>query len=268
VIRTDASVIVVACGSAKADHARPAAELYTGALFRAARRAAEADGRPWLICSAHHGLVEPGRWLDPYEQGLPDTPTGIAALGALIAGQRHLVARAGGRNRAGVEVWAPARYTAALSAGGVTVRVTPLAGLGIGAQIGWLTRHAESCADYHQRTGTRPGPVAAARWMARDTGLVYAGSLTAQQGQPVVDMTDGRWVDTGDLLGLTYLNVALANGATLLDVHPDHLAPAPDPECRGAGPGRRRTGGPPTPATTPTGPRTSPAAARGRVTTR
>ena len=44
VIRTEARVIVVACGSAKADQARPAAELYTGSLFRAAQRAAQADG--------------------------------------------------------------------------------------------------------------------------------------------------------------------------------------------------------------------------------
>ena len=45
---------------------------------------------------------------------------------------------------------------------GIEVRLTPLAGLGLGAQIGWLTRHARACEDYHERTGTRPGPAAAA----------------------------------------------------------------------------------------------------------
>ena len=82
------------------------------------------------------------------------------------------------------------------------MRLTPLAGLGLGAQIGWLTRHAHSCEDYYQRTGHRPGPAAAARVApVRDDGPVYTGSLTAQHGQPVVDLTDGRWVDDGDLLG-------------------------------------------------------------------
>jgi hypothetical protein len=179
------------------------------------------------------------------------------------------VDRAAGRPNAGVEVWAPARYTAALTAGGVTVHLTPLAGLGVGEQIGWLTRHAASCTDYYARTGTRPGPVAAARWLARDTGLVYTGSLSAQHGQPVVDVADGRWVDTGDLLGLMRLNVALANGVTLHDVHPDHLSAGTATEGRGGGLRQRHTTGPTTPATpTTTGLRTGLAAARGQAITR
>ena len=157
VTRQGAAVLVLACGAAKADQRRPAMDLYTGSLFRAARRAAQADGRPWLICSAEHGLVHPHQPLDPYERALADTDADVARLGGLIAGQRHLLLAAAGAGRElGVEVWAPARYTAALRAGGVDVRLTPLAGLGLGAQIGWLTRHAHSCEDYHQRTG--PGP--------------------------------------------------------------------------------------------------------------
>ena len=107
------------------------------------------------------------------------------------------------------------------------MRLTPLAGQGIGAQIGWLTRQAASCEDYYQHTGSRPGPLAAARWLVRDEGQVYCGSLTAHHGQPVVDITDGRWVDNGDLLGLQYLNVTLANGVQLSNVHPDHLTRVP-----------------------------------------
>ncbi len=262
-IRTDARVIVVGCGSAKADQERPAAELYTGSLFRAARRAAQEDGRAWLICSAEHGLIPPTQVLAPYQRGLPDTPDGIARLAGVIATQRHVLARAAGRARAGVEVWAPARYVRALRAGGVDVRLTPLAGLGIGEQIGWLTRHAHACQDYHQRTGQRPGPAAAAGWLQADHGLVYTGSITAQHGQPVVALTEGRWIDDGSLLGVGYLNVALANGVHLRDVRPTSLTPAPA-STEGTGPARRAAHPPTTAAALPAA-RTTPAAARGPV---
>ena len=100
-------------------------------------------------------------------------------------------------------MWAPARYVRALRAGGVDVRLTPLAGLGIGAQIGWLTRHGPAPA----RTTTSTPVNVQGRWRPGGgwcaTGRVYAGSLTAHHGQPVVGITDGRWVDNGDLLGVS-----------------------------------------------------------------
>ena len=260
VTRQGAGVLVLACGAAKADHRRPAMDLYTGSLFRAARRAAQADGRPWLICSAAHGLVHPHQPLDPYERALADTDADVARLGALIAGQRHQLTAAGGRG-AGVEVWAPARYTAALRAGGVDVRLAPLASMGLGEQIGWLTRHARACEDYHQRTGTRPGPAAAAGWLQVDQGLVYTGSITALHGQPVVDLAEGRWVDDGSLLGRMYWNVRLANGVALQDVRPTSLTPANGPVDTPAA----RKAHPPTHAAALPAARTTPTAARGRV---
>ena len=261
VTRQGAGVIVVACGAAKANERRPAMDLYTGALFRAARRAAEADGRPWLICSAEHGLVHPHQPLDPYERALAETPDDVARLGQRIAGQQHLIAAPG--RGPGVEVWAPARYTAALRAGGVDVRLTPLVGLGLGEQIGWLTRHAHSCQDYFQRTGCRPGPAAAGGWLQSDHGLVYTGSITAQHGQPVVDVAEGRWVDDGSLLGRTYLTVRLANGVTLRDVRPTSLTPATGPDE----PPAPRMAHPPTRAAALPAARCTPTAARGAVIT-
>lgn len=148
-------VIVVACGAAKASERRPAMDLYTGSLFRAARRAALADGRAWLICSAEHGLLTPGQLVDPYDRALADTPADIARLAGVLAGQRHLLAAAAGRPDPGVEAWTPARYTAALAAGGIDVRRTPLAGRGLGAQIGWLTNHAST---HSTRLATPPTP--------------------------------------------------------------------------------------------------------------
>lgn len=54
------------------DHPAPARELYTGALFAAARRRAVASGKPWYILSALHGLVHPEEQLAPYDARLPE----------------------------------------------------------------------------------------------------------------------------------------------------------------------------------------------------
>jgi len=53
-------IVIVGCGAAKRDGPCAAADLYTGSLFRAGRRAAEAlaPGR-WLILSARFGLLAP-----------------------------------------------------------------------------------------------------------------------------------------------------------------------------------------------------------------
>lgn len=131
-------MIVIACGARKAATAAAARDLYVGGLFRAARAAAEADGRAWLICSAQHGLLHPDTVIAPYERRLARSRADITRLAGLIAEQRPPLA---------VEAWTPAHYTAALRGGGIHVQDTPLAGLGIGQQLAWLTRH---------RTATSP----------------------------------------------------------------------------------------------------------------
>lgn len=50
-------MIVIGCGKAKLDRAAPARELYTGSLFRMARRYAVASKRPWVILSGAHGII-------------------------------------------------------------------------------------------------------------------------------------------------------------------------------------------------------------------
>jgi hypothetical protein len=61
-------VLIVSCGSAKAQAPSPARELYTGSLTRAAIRYATASGLPWRILSAEHGLVCPDEVIAPYER--------------------------------------------------------------------------------------------------------------------------------------------------------------------------------------------------------
>lgn len=65
-------MIVVGCGKSKLDHSAPARELYTGSLFRMARRYAEASGRPWVILSGAHGVIGPDVVLRPYDAGPPE----------------------------------------------------------------------------------------------------------------------------------------------------------------------------------------------------
>lgn len=60
-------IALVGCGKEKLGHAAPACELYTGPLFRAARRWAETFADRWFILSAQHGLLDPDAVIEPYD---------------------------------------------------------------------------------------------------------------------------------------------------------------------------------------------------------
>jgi hypothetical protein len=128
-------VIIVGCGKAKLAHAAPAAELYTGSLFRAARRYAEARGDAWAIASAHWGLVWPEQVIEPYDR-------------RLMPGSEHWARRCVERllERTGgpvfVELLAGATYAEPLSAAlwrAGCANSTPLEGLGLGKRLAYLT---------------------------------------------------------------------------------------------------------------------------------
>lgn len=61
---------LVGCVKGKAATPAPASELYTSALFRGRREYVERTCDAWYVLSAKHGLVEPDRILEPYEQTL------------------------------------------------------------------------------------------------------------------------------------------------------------------------------------------------------
>lgn len=72
---------LVSCGKAKLDRPAAARDLYTGSLFRAARRHAEEGGYDgWRILSARHFLLRPDRVIEPYD----------LAIGDLTPAERHL----------------------------------------------------------------------------------------------------------------------------------------------------------------------------------
>ena len=106
-----------------------------------ARRYAEASGRLWFILSAEHGLVPPGRLVEPYERTL--NTMGIADrrawakrvdrdLAEIVPDLSQAIFLAGGHYREFL-----VQHLAARS---VTVSV-PMAGLRIGEQLSWLTKH-------------------------------------------------------------------------------------------------------------------------------
>lgn len=67
---------MVACSAEKLDTTSPAADLYTGSMFRiawsAATAEAEASGGRVLILSALHGLLDPATLVAPYDCKLGD----------------------------------------------------------------------------------------------------------------------------------------------------------------------------------------------------
>ena len=131
--------IVIACGARKIDTRQPvpAADLYTGSLFRAAKAAAQArtqQAGEWLILSAKHGLIHPAAPISPYEATIR-SQSDVQALAALIASQP---------DPGPIEAWCPARYRAALQQAGRTITAAPLAGVGIGHQLQWLTHTAHT----------------------------------------------------------------------------------------------------------------------------
>lgn len=117
--------IIIACGSKKRDHPAPARDMYIGALFRNARKAAEATGLPWWIMSAKYGILHPDKVIEPYDMTYGKT-TGVPS--------RHIATQL---STLELPIWAlaPARYADVLcaAAGSTSVR-TPLRGLSMGFQ--------------------------------------------------------------------------------------------------------------------------------------
>lgn len=127
-----APLVLVACSAAKLEQPAPARDLYTGALFRKARAWAEAHGDEWLILSAAWGVVSPDRVLEPYNRRLPSARAARQSWARSVANQlyqhrdRQMVALAG----ADYLAWSGPDFPHL---------ERPLAGLGIGQQLHWLT---------------------------------------------------------------------------------------------------------------------------------
>ena len=136
------TVYLVSCVKKKRDQACAARDLYISALFRKARRFAEASGCRWFILSAEHDLVAPDKVIAPYEQTLNTMRVAdrrawgervTAQLAEAVPDLSQVVFLAGERYREFV-----ARH---LADRGVAVSV-PMEGLRFGEQLSWLEQHS------------------------------------------------------------------------------------------------------------------------------
>lgn len=129
---------LVACAAQKLPRSAPARELYTSQLFRSAYEYAATTYDEVRILSALHGLVHPDTHLEPYDLSLASlTRAEREAWGLLVLSQLHadpiLQPHAG---RAVIYFHAGRLYRDPLAPHLTSCRA-PLAGLGIGQQLGW-----------------------------------------------------------------------------------------------------------------------------------
>lgn len=137
--RAGKPVVLVAGASRKQAHACLAADLYTSSLFRKARAFAEREGAGWFILSAEHGLLAPEAITEPYDRTLGGSGKRARSAWALSVFARicaevtmatPLLVLAGRAYREPLVSY--------LEAEGYRVEV-PMAGLGIGQQLAWLS---------------------------------------------------------------------------------------------------------------------------------
>jgi hypothetical protein len=140
------TLYLVSCVGQKCDTPAPAAELYTSQWFKLARAYVEAQGAPWRVLSALHGLLHPEQVVAPYEFTLHHTSPPVLRQWTAVVVADLLRVRP---QPARVVIFAGRRYrlylVSALEARGYAVEV-PMAGLGIGQQLGWLSRRVREAA--------------------------------------------------------------------------------------------------------------------------
>lgn len=128
---------LVGCSAQKLAQAAPARDLYVSQLFRKASAYAEATCDRWYILSAKHGLIHPDAVIEPYDMRL-GTRTGpdMTAWGALV--RQQLTEALHGTDNPTLVALCGAQYRTALT-GIPWASETPMQGMGIGRQLGYLT---------------------------------------------------------------------------------------------------------------------------------
>ena len=140
------TVVLVGCGKEKLDHEAKAKDLYTGQLFRKARAYAEKVGDEWAILSAKHFLLSPEEVIKPYErrlQGLHrdylrqwvwNTNWGIRSRWKTWKNEVRFICLAG-------KDYAQAFDSKLLDPASKLKAEYPLAGLGVGSRLKWLSEN-------------------------------------------------------------------------------------------------------------------------------
>ncbi len=131
---------LVGCAAAKLSRPAPARDLYTSQLFRKASAYAEANSDHWYILSAKHGLVSPDQMLEPYDMKLGHkSGPPIWDWACMVRDQLETELWRIGEPLAELLVLAGEQYRTFLRMGNWPARV-PMDGMGIGQQLGYLTK--------------------------------------------------------------------------------------------------------------------------------
>lgn len=73
-------LIVVGCGSKKAEKPKKAKNLYTSTYFELKKEYAEQSSYDWKILSAKHGLINPEKKIEPYDTKIEDRKPEITGI--------------------------------------------------------------------------------------------------------------------------------------------------------------------------------------------
>lgn len=68
---------IVGCGKSKRSYRSKARNLYTSSYFAKKRRYGDVACDKWFVLSAEHGLIDPGRRIDPYDTHIDDVEPGV-----------------------------------------------------------------------------------------------------------------------------------------------------------------------------------------------
>jgi hypothetical protein len=135
---------LVGCASMKLRRPAPARELYVSQLFKKASAYAEATCDRWYILSALHGLVHPDALIEPYDVKLGANTRGQEPIHTWADRVRaQLAAELGDIPRVDLVVLAGAQYQTVVRPCQWPFEI-PMAGLGIGQQLGYLKAQLES----------------------------------------------------------------------------------------------------------------------------
>jgi len=143
-------LVLIGCGKSKVEQRAAAKDLYTGSLFRARRRYAEASGAPWRIISALHHVLHPDEEVEPYGWTIRDINRQRVIFGdpvsqwsgrcwsmlsadAALYGWTHVELHIGAGYALPLLMSAPPSY----------IITTPLATLQIGEQLRWYREARE-----------------------------------------------------------------------------------------------------------------------------
>lgn len=137
-----ADVVVLGCVKTKQRGPSKARDLYTSSLFRKRRTYAVASGRPWVIFSAKHGILDPDDVIETYDVALAKLPAAERREKGAQAAQQ-LERKFGSLHGMTFEIHAGDAYVSSLrqplEARGA-ILIYPLEGLSFGQQLQWYGR--------------------------------------------------------------------------------------------------------------------------------